>query len=59
MICPADVVDNILQQVNQHPNGTQIKKLLMHRLDMEIGSLRGVLGDVVKVTPPEIYDLEN
>lgn len=51
------IVDQVLAQVNQHPRADAVKRLLLLRLEMELGSRRGVIGEIDKTPPPDVYDL--
>ena len=44
----AKIVDNIMRQCEQHPNGREIKRLLFLKLEMELNQNRCVFE-----VPPE------
>jgi hypothetical protein len=41
----AQIANHILNQLNQHPYGREIKKLLFLKLEMELNENRGVIED--------------
>jgi hypothetical protein len=51
------IVDQVIGQVNQHPRADSIKRLLLMRLEMEMGGRRGTIGEIDKTPIPDVYDL--
>lgn len=49
------ICDNIMAQINQFHNAQDLKKVLLYRLELEVGQ-RGVIRDVPPHEWPEVHD---
>ena len=49
------ICDNIMAQINQFHNSADLKKVLLYRLELEVGP-RGTIPDVTPHEWPEVHD---
>ncbi len=53
----ANIVNYVLTQISANPRGMEIKRLLLMKLEAEIGNLRATIPEIDKTPPPEVREV--